>query len=93
MTHNADLPPRTADQISSQSEQKKIWPLCSKGQKLKTLGEENGSINWTKIFSDECIPKKTQFNESVMYFTQKNRWFGQGYSTVHSSEIRSFCST
>ena len=63
--------PEPADQKYSQSEQKKIWPLCSKGQKSKTLGEENGTINWTKKFLDESKHKKAQFHKSVKYFTQK----------------------
>ena len=63
--------PEPADQKYSQSEKKKIWPLCSKGQKSKTLGEENGTINWTKKFLDESKHKKAQFHKSVKYFTQK----------------------
>ena len=71
--------PEPADQKYSQSEQKKIWPLCSKGQKSKTLGEENGTINWTKNFLDESKHKKAQFHRSVKYFPQKIWWCGQGY--------------
>ena len=75
-----------ADQKYSQSEQKKIWPLCSKGQKSKTLGEENGTINWTKIFLDESKHKKAQFHKSVKYFTKKIDDVGRANTTYN--EIR-----
>ena len=78
LTQNANLPPRTCWSKIFSVGAKKIWPLCSKGQKSKTLGEENGTINWTKNFLDESKHKKAQFHKSVKYFTQKNWWCGQG---------------